>query len=143
MGDQAATVARILHTAMLVAVVAIVAIFRSVAGEAPAVAEGARPLLRFVGLGALAAAGLVIRGLRARLPFIGPETDVAHWWSLHLAPIVTIWAIAEAVGVLGSALWFVTRDTVLLVVLVGASIALLLRLGPGRWVAEQDTARQR
>jgi len=140
--DQPAIVPRIIHGSMLVAVLVVVAVLKSIHEGTHPIEQGASLLLRFVGLVVLAGAGLTIRTLRQRVPMIGPKTDVLAWWRAHLPSVLTLWAIAEGVGILGSALWFVGGDVVLLVVLIGSSIALLLRLGPARWVDDQSPTWQ-
>jgi hypothetical protein len=134
MENTVASIAKIIHGGMMVTVVAVVAILKSVAGDPAIVDRGPRLFVRFGGLIALALAGWVIRILRDRIPFIGTDTDVSAWWRTHMSAVIRLWAIAEGVGIMGTVLWFVTADTILLVVLVGTSIALLLRLGPARWV---------
>ncbi len=129
--------ASVVHFAMVMAMAAIAAtcwVWRdSVVIDIP---QAVSRVFRYLALAELIVGGLVISRLRANIPPIAPFDDVAAWWATNGTQVLTTWVLACGVGVTGAGLWLLTDDVVVLVTVVPASIVMLLRLAPRRWVAE-------
>ncbi len=128
----------VVHFAMVMAVAAIAAtcgVLRdSVAIDFP---QTVSRVFRYLALAELIVGGLVISRLRANIPLIAPCDDVAAWWATNAPQVLTTWVLACSLGVTGAVLWLFTDDVVVLVTVVPASIIMLIRLAPRRWVAEE------
>ena len=90
--------------------------------------------VRYAGLGLLLATGIVIFKIRARLPIHQRDDDPDAWWAAHGMRVLVLWVLAEGAATMGAVFWFLTGDVAMLVVL-GASALLLLRLRPSVWTA--------
>ena len=127
--------ARVLHAALLAGVF-MISIALTIARTAVDInLEGAAASgLRYVGLGLLLATGIVIFKMRARLPIHQRDDDPDAWWAAHGMRVLVLWVLAEGAATMGAVFWFLIGDVAMLVVL-GASALLLLRLRPSVWTA--------
>lgn len=123
---------RIIHTALFggalfMAPVTVLARFLVPIAQLP----DARTGLRITALVATAVLALVVRVLRGRITPLAAGGDENVWWNAHLPPALAIWAIGEGGAFLGSVLFFLDGD-VLMLALIGGGLLLLLASRPGR-----------
>lgn len=127
--------ARVLHSALVGSVVVLTAMFAFVRSVVGVVLEGGPvDAIRYVGLGLLLVAGIVIFKLRARIPAYHPEQAPDAWWAANGQRVLLPWMVAEGTATVGGVFWFLTGDIVPLVVL-GAAALLLVRLRPSEWTS--------
>ncbi len=127
--------ARVLHAALLAGVF-MISIALTIARTAVDInLEGAAAsAVRYAGLSLLLATGIVIFKIRARLPIHQRDDDPDAWWAAHGMRVLVLWVLAEGAATMGAVFWFLTGDAAMLVVL-GVSAVLLLRLRPSVWTA--------
>ena len=127
--------ARVLHAALFggVFMISIALTIARTAVDMELVGAAATAI-RYVGLGLLLATGIVIFKIRARLPIHQRDNDPDAWWAAHGMRVLVLWVLAEGTATMGAVFWFLTGDVAMLVVL-GVSVLLLLRLRPGIWTA--------
>ena len=127
--------ARVLHAALFGGVF-VISIALTIARSAVDIelVGAAATAIRYVGLSLLLATGIVIFKIRARLPIHQRDNDPDAWWAAHGMRVLVLWVLAEGTATMGAVFWFLTGDVAMLVVL-GVSVLLLLRLRPGIWTA--------
>jgi len=107
-------VASIIHAALSLGVIAfaVVAALLHETNPAPYVNEGI-PVLRLVAVG-VAVGGLVAVNLLSQRVSVPPAGSGGAEWQAVLGRAVVVWAVAEATAVIGTVLWLVARDAVVL-----------------------------
>lgn len=123
---------RIIHTALFagalfMAPVTVLARLFLPVSELP----GARTGLRLAALAATAVLVLLVGALRRRITPLAPNGDENAWWNAHLTPALAIWAVGEGGAFLGSVLFFLDGDALMLGLIAGG-LLLLLQSRPGR-----------
>ncbi len=135
--EEADTVAKIIHGAIIGALVVAFAIFlylqRAVGLDFPAQAARA---LRFAGYIVLAAAVLGSLFVRGRIKPPAPGTDVGRWWTDVMPQAVVVWALAEGGGLTAIVLGWIIDDMTLLALGTAVALALLFVTRPGRLRSE-------
>lgn len=123
--------ARILHAALIVAVLVLVlalAIVRDTAGiddlELPVTA------LRITAFVLMMGTLIGQRIVRAGLPTLRASGDAAAWWRAHGSRVLTIWALSDALATAGAVFWFLTGDIVVLAIGTGVGLFLLVTARP-------------
>jgi len=128
----------VVHFAMVMTIAAMAAVCWVVRDSVTIhVGTVASRVLRYFALTELVAVGLIVSRLRSGIPLIGPTDDLAEWWVTNGTRVLVTWVLAYGVGVTGAALWLLTDDVVILAAVVLASVVLLMRLAPMRWVADE------
>ena len=125
--------ARVIHSALFVGVFVIFAAFAA-ATRLATVPEGMPIMLRYVGLAQLLMIGIVIYQIRARIPTLVEGADLDGWWAVNGQRVIMLWVLAEGTATLGGVIWFLTADSLMLLVL-GAALVLLFRLRPSVWTS--------
>ena len=125
--------ARVIHSALVAGVFVIFAAFVA-ATRLVTVPEGLPIMLRYVGLGQLLVFSIIIFRIRAFIPLCEERDDCKGWWAFNGQRVMVLWALAEGTATLGGAIWFLTADSLMLVVL-GAALVLLFRLRPSVWTS--------
>ena len=125
--------ARVIHSALFAGVFVIFAAFVA-ATRLATVPEDLPIMLRYVGLAQLLVIGIVIYQIRARIPTFVEGADPDGWWAANGRRVIVLWILAEGTATLGGAIWFLTADSLMLVVL-GAALVLLFRLRPSVWTS--------
>ena len=137
-------VAALVHVAMLATVFVVVAVFWTVRPNM--VIEPDRNfhrVLRFVALLILVGGGWAIARVRRDIPLQTGETDLDRWWQTNSSRVIVTWAISEGIAISGATVWLLTGDVLVLAAVVVSAIAMLLRLGPSRWVSEDAEISRR
>lgn len=123
--------ARILHTALVVAVIGLLvalALIRDAAGmEAVELPAGA---LRIAVFAMLIGALVGQRLLRAGVSPPSRGTDAGEWWQAHGPRILTIWALCDGLATAGAVFWFLTGDFVVLAIGTGVGLFLMVTARP-------------
>jgi hypothetical protein len=123
---------RILYTALFAGVVFLAPIIVALRLVTTVVdLPEAVPVLRIAAVVLLVVLALTARRLRERMAPLGPGGDENAWWNAHLGSALIVWALSEGVALLGSVLFFVTGDVLMLVLLAGGFV-LLVQSRPSR-----------
>lgn len=95
-------VARIIHTALVVGVLVILAALYALRGAVTVAVEGDTwTIVRYVSLTALILIGVVVYHLRVRIPAIGVDEDRDAWWAANAQRVIVLWVVAEGTATLG------------------------------------------
>lgn len=89
------------------------------------------PAFRMAALIVMVAQVIVVRLSRARIAPLPPDGDENAWWNAHLVPALLIWAVGEAVVLLGTLFFFLAGDPLMLAMVAGGFLLLFLSR-PGR-----------
>ena len=125
--------ARVIHSALFAGVFVIFAAFLA-ATRLATVPEDLPIVLRYVGLAQLLAFSIIIIRLRALIPMFEERDDRDGWWAVNGQRVIMLWVLAEGTATVGGVIWFLTADSLMLVVL-GAALVLLFRLRPSVWMS--------
>jgi hypothetical protein len=123
--------ARILHAALIVAVVVLL-VALALVRESAALDALAVPLtaLRIAAFALLLGTLVGQRLLRAGLPPPRRGADAAAWWQAHGPRVLAIWALSDGLATAGAVFWFLTGDVVVLAIGAGVGLFLLVTARP-------------
>ena len=127
-----ARIARLLHLSLLITPIGFFGIALFLGAHPSWTAPAPPGLLRWGGLGIGGVLVAVTATIRNTVPPRQAEESEDAWFAANLPRALTLWALAEAVGMVGATVGLVAGDPLGALPLVGASTILLLHLSPRR-----------
>jgi len=128
--------AQIVHTAMVVGVLAVALAFGFVRQVAPVEPLSATPVLRLFAFAEVVGVLVIWRLLRAGMHPLGRGGDEDAWWQANGPRALVIWALADGSATVGAVFWYLTGDASILVGVLGVSLLVLLVNRPATLVGD-------
>ena len=144
-GTTARRRARVLYGAVVLATASVVVALVALQAVTGSPARGAMSQFPLVLRGlvlTLAAAGTVgLRIVRSGLPPCPSGREEEAWWQQHLGRAVALWALPDGIATVGAVLFYLSADTLVLLLAVGWAGVMFVAYAPGRLMTPEPVRR--
>jgi len=128
--------APILHLALVISSLTVAGVFWYLRGGVPiALFPGSARMLSYAAYAATAAFLIAATVIKNQIANPARGDDVVEWWASNGTMVLLLWILGEAACCLGSVLWFLTDNQLVLICLGGTGLLILAAYRPSKLLA--------